>query len=295
MSRPLGLVRIILANDIIDGPIIFDSDDRSTDNNDFLDTRHAPRILESGQPGNNVWNLQSPPTLYNNTADRHVNCDNGIKNKSPRTAKRQRSASPPCISIPRHTSTSPLLHNKDGQGSKENIDHGGAYKSRGGASWSKQRRVSIAQAGRVVPNSGHKQSQRCPLPISEEDEHSMTLSSSTGTTRSTLVSESAPLIEPDVCSQMINADQDWEVRQIIGKEDINGVPHYLVDWRPTLLPEHSLGHSEELVNKFKARLRAQCKVKNKPGRRAAVNADAPTGQEKKKPRGRPRKLVKADG
>ena len=284
----------ILANGITDKQML-DSGGMSADNNDFLDTGHAPHILESRQPGSNVLNLQNPPKLSNNTADRHVNCDNGIKNESQRTTKRQRSASPPCTSILRHTSTSPLLHSKDGQGRREIIDHGAAYKSGGGGSWSKQRKVSIAQVGRIVPNSDRKQSQRCPLPISEEYEHNRTFGSFSCTTRSTLVSESAPLIEPEVRPQMINADQDWEVRQIIGKEDINGVLHYLVDWRPTLLPEHSLGHAEELVNKFKARLRAQCKPKNKRGRRAAVNADTPTGQEKKKPRGRPRNLVKGDG
>ena len=77
--------------------------------------------------------------------------------------------------------------------------------------------------------------------------------------------------------------------------------HYLVDWHPTLMPEPSLGNAKELVDKFEARLRAQRKVKNergglglKRGGRAVAKPDAPTGQEEKKPRGRPRNVVKVD-
>lgn len=56
---------------------------------------------------------------------------------------------------------------------------------------------------------------------------------------------------------MINAKQDWEVRKIIGKEDIDGV----------LPPEHSLGHVKELVDKFEAQLRAQREANNGGTRR----------------------------
>lgn len=41
--------------------------------------------------------------------------------------------------------------------------------------------------------------------------------------------EPAPLIEPQLCLWVADADQDWEVRQVIGKEDITGVQHYLVE------------------------------------------------------------------
>ncbi|CAG8977704.1 hypothetical protein HYALB_00008731 [Hymenoscyphus albidus] len=106
------------------------------------------------------------------------------------------------------------------------------------------------------------------------------------TTRTTPALEPAHLTEYNVCPEVIDDNQDWEVRQIIGKEDVDGVTHYLVDWNPTLLPEHSLGHAKELVDKFEHRLRAQRKTKNGPwgaslkrkGRGATRNAN---GQHKK--------------
>jgi hypothetical protein len=64
--------------------------------------------------------------------------------------------------------------------------------------------------------------------------------------------ESAPRTEPQLAAHVINAKQDWEVRKIIGKEDIDGV----------LPPEHSLGHVKELVDKFEARLQAQREANN---------------------------------
>lgn len=64
---------------------------------------------------------------------------------------------------------------------------------------------------------------------------------------------------------MINADQDWEDREIVGKEDIDGVLQYMVDWHPTLMPEHSLGNANKVVDKFEARLQAQRKLKSGGG------------------------------
>ena len=61
--------------------------------------------------------------------------------------------------------------------------------------------------------------------------------------------------ELQLAVQATDDNQDWEVRKIIGKEDIDGVLHYLVDWSPTLVPEHSLGHAKELVDEFEGRLR----------------------------------------
>jgi len=92
----------------------------------------------------------------------------------------------------------------------------------------------------------------------------------------------------------LDDNQDWEVRKITGKEDIDGVLHYLVDWSPTLVPEHSLGHAQELVDEFEARLRAKRGFKNGRGRpglkwdeRMVVEADV-SGRQQKRPRGRPR-------
>lgn len=59
------------------------------------------------------------------------------------------------------------------------------------------------------------------------------------------------------------ANQDWEDRRIIGKEGVNAVLHYVVEWSPTIEPEHLLGHSIELVDEFEAQLRVQRGVNGK--------------------------------
>ena len=58
---------------------------------------------------------------------------------------------------------------------------------------------------------------------------------------------------------VMDADQEWEIRDIIGKEDVDGVVHYLVEWNPTLVPKYALKNAKEMVNKFEARLRAQAR------------------------------------
>lgn len=70
----------------------------------------------------------------------------------------------------------------------------------------------------------------------------------------------------------------------------------MVEWGPTLEPEHSL--PKDLVDKFEARLRAPrgpksgrggpgLKVRQKP----VVEAGTSGGQQQKKQRGRPRKQI----
>jgi hypothetical protein len=73
------------------------------------------------------------------------------------------------------------------------------------------------------------------------------------------------------------------------------VLHYLVEWCPTLEPVHSLEHAKELVDEFEVRLLAlrKDKVQMGPGVKrdgqAVMEADVSGGQQKKRPRGRPRK------
>ena len=62
---------------------------------------------------------------------------------------------------------------------------------------------------------------------------------------------------PGQMANVIDANQEWEIRDIIAKEDVDGVMHYLVEWSPTLMPKYTLGKAKGLVNKFEARLRAQ--------------------------------------
>ena len=146
----LGAVHGILANSITDKPIELGSYNKSEGDGGNHDTRHARRMVDSGQPGSAALILEHPPTLPNRMAGEHDDSDIGIDNpKSPRTAKRQR----PCSSILPHTRTPPLPHNEDGKGSRENIGHSDPDESGDSDSWLKRRKVSALLGGETVPNS----------------------------------------------------------------------------------------------------------------------------------------------
>ena len=84
---------------------------------------------------------------------------------------------------------------------------------------------------------------------------------------------------------------------IIGKEVVNGEVHYLVEWTATLVPKYELGKAKVLVDKFEARLRAQCRQRGGKRRRGLPPSNAgkqtiavarATGEtQQKKGRGRP--------
>ena len=51
----------------------------------------------------------------------------------------------------------------------------------------------------------------------------------TSSSRSTPASEITSLIEFKVCPVVTDIDQNWDVREIISKEDLNSISYYLVD------------------------------------------------------------------
>jgi hypothetical protein len=53
---------------------------------------------------------------------------------------------------------------------------------------------------------------------------------------------------------VVDADPNWEVRDILGKKVVDGKVHYLVDWCSTLVLEDMLGNAKELVEESEARL-----------------------------------------
>jgi hypothetical protein len=61
--------------------------------------------------------------------------------------------------------------------------------------------------------------------------------------------------------EVANENQEWEICDIIGKEDVDGVPHYWVQWSATLVPKCEIGKARALIARFKAGLRAQRKQK----------------------------------
>jgi hypothetical protein len=93
--------------------------------------------------------------------------------------------------------------------------------------------------------------------------------------------------------------QEWEVCDIIDKEDVDGVPHYWVQWSATLVPKCEMGKARALIAIFEAGLRAQRKQKggkgrdrpflSRAGKQAGTRAIGETRQ--KKWQGRPRKQV----
>ena len=90
---------------------------------------------------------------------------------------------------------------------------------------------------------------------------------------------------------VVDKKQEWEICGIIGKEDVDGEPHYWVQWSPTLVPKSEMGKATALVTRFEAGLRAQRKqrggkgrgglLSSKPGKQAAVGVHA-TGQTQEK-------------
>ena len=65
---------------------------------------------------------------------------------------------------------------------------------------------------------------------------------------------------------MANDKQEWEICDIVGKEDVDGVPHYWVQWSVTLVPKSEMGKARAFVARFEAGLRAQRKQKGGKGR-----------------------------
>lgn len=284
----------MLVNHTTDKPIRLCSDNQSRSDGSNFDVGQGCCMVDSGQPGSGAFISGHPPMLSNRTASEHEYGDVGIHNtKSPQTAKRLR----PWSSIPPHTRTPPHPHNENV--SRVNIDRSDSDPG-DGDSWSKRRILAAQPDGRTASNS---LLQRSTPPNSEEDEDNGTLgsspdSSAASTARTTPASESAPPAKPQLCLELSDANQDWEVRQIIGREDVDGMLHYMVDWRPTLVPEHALGYANEMVDKFEARLRTLRRVKNgrvgpnlKRGEQVVVQANASGGLQQKRRRGWPRKQI----
>jgi hypothetical protein len=71
---------------------------------------------------------------------------------------------------------------------------------------------------------------------------------------------------PQQVVEVANDKQEWEIYSIIDDEDVDGVPHYWVQWSPTLVSESEMGKARALVARYKAWLQAQHKQKGGKGR-----------------------------
>lgn len=66
-------------------------------------------------------------------------------------------------------------------------------------------------------------------------------------------------------------DQEHEINDIIGKEEVNGEPYYWVDWSPTLMPLSELRKASDLVGKFENGLPAH--RRHTKGQRKQLKSD----------------------
>ena len=106
----------ILANSITDKLIILDSDKKSEDDNNSLNTRNALYTIDGRQSANDALTLGNLPTLSNRAAKKYNNSNNAINNNKPLYTVKCQSSALPCP-----TSISRLPYNKDKKGNNKNI------------------------------------------------------------------------------------------------------------------------------------------------------------------------------
>jgi hypothetical protein len=305
----------MLAHAFTDEPIVLGSDDGPEDGDDDLDNTYPPIALDGEQPGHDVLDLDILHPPLSHSADKVEDGDSDDRdndtgnNISPRGAKRQRSGSPCCELNLDHTSTPPRLHHKDGESSMANACGTGSDDLGGDGVLSKRRKLPDF-LGSTTTLSSHnvKSSPSLTLALeeSEKSEDDRTDVSTNLYVEDNLISTarttpelpvSSSLRKPQMSPELGDTSQDWEVREVFGKEYVDGVLHYMVEWCPTLQPVHSLEHAKELVDEFEARLRALHKDKEgrvghsiKRDMQVTIERDLSGGQQqKKRPRGRPRK------
>jgi hypothetical protein len=99
--------------------------------------------------------------------------------------------------------------------------------------------------------------------------------------------KSTNLAGPQLNDLLTDTDQEWEIRSIIGRQKVDGVVQYWVEWEPTWMPESELGGAMELVDEFEAQLQALCENQNRQEEADAIGETKP-----KRRRGRPPKKSK---
>ena len=150
----------MLAHSIINEPIVLESDSRSEDVDDNLNTTHALCTLDSEQLGRDALDLDILPMPFNRSADKLEDSNNDDSsndidnNTSLYPVKRQRSASPRCelINLP-HASTPPLPYNEDVEGSTKNAYSSDSDESEDDNFLSKRQKISDSLGGRTALSS----------------------------------------------------------------------------------------------------------------------------------------------
>jgi hypothetical protein len=55
-------------------------------------------------------------------------------------------------------------------------------------------------------------------------------------------------------AEVADDKQEWEICDIVDKKDVDGVPHYWVQWSITLVLKSEMGEARALVARFEAGL-----------------------------------------
>jgi hypothetical protein len=133
-------------------------------------------------------------------------------------------------------------------------------------------------------DSTNQDSNEGPRPAKRRRLHRPRSEPDDNTSAASAAFRSTELGEPQPLDRVTDAGQEWEIRGIIGRQKVNGVVQYWVEWEPTWMPESELMGSRELVDEFEARLQVPCENKIEQGK-----ADDTCETQPKRRRGRPRK------
>ncbi len=79
------------------------------------------------------------------------------------------------------------------------------------------------------------------------------------TSNASTMLRSTELGEPQLVDRVTDAGQEWEIYSIIGRQKVNSVVQYWVEWEPTWMLESELIGARELVHEFEAWLQVLCK------------------------------------
>jgi hypothetical protein len=204
-----------------------ESDSRSGDGDDNLDT-HASITLDGEQLGHDASDLDMLPEPFGSAEklkndDNYDGGNNIANNKSPRPAKRQKSASRCCAPNLHHTSTTPIPHNEDVVRRTENADASNSDEPGDDDFLPKRRKLSDGRSQYSPPSDSED-----PDDDGADGSESTSVDDNLASTARTApdVFESASLAKPQLCPEVAGTNRDWEVRKIIGKEYVDGVLHW---------------------------------------------------------------------
>jgi hypothetical protein len=280
---------------ISDEPIEIDSDSK-LDLGENLQTTHSPHTQSDKQLDHDQLGVETPLALSDGPVDEPCNSINTTdSNSSSGHANRVRFASP--CNIP-GLGLGTLPHSCDGDGKRSMTDPESSDfdESRDGPISPKRQKSSAPQG---VGTALNYRGGRPPSVISDDDElDDLENLSHDNNARNASIStpavSSSALGASRICPKFVDINQEWEYREIISDEVVDGVPCYEMEWCSSLIPKAWV-ENKELVAVYEARkerARARCGANGKrrvrpdlkQSRRVVVDGGASAGQQGKRQR-----------